>query len=194
MRKELKNIAEYRKPSNDAFASVARSFGEPTIVLRRLPSSQLAARLRFSLSSSPKHMTPTFPRYRSSEECSSSGSLLGHSQCRMPISTKKKPWIVSNARRLKPKSMPSPRGDEPPPRVCPPNERQEPSRRVSPAPMDRARPRGRPVQSVAESVSLFRRVSILHERIQLCVSRRLRLFMNRFPQNFTAVQSELWRV
>ena len=28
MRKELKSIAEYRKPSNDAFASVARSFGE----------------------------------------------------------------------------------------------------------------------------------------------------------------------
>ena len=28
MRKELKNIAEYEKPSNDAFASVARSFGE----------------------------------------------------------------------------------------------------------------------------------------------------------------------
>jgi hypothetical protein len=28
MRKELKNINEYRKPSNDAFASVARSFGE----------------------------------------------------------------------------------------------------------------------------------------------------------------------
>jgi hypothetical protein len=28
MRKELKNIAEYRKPSNDAFASIARSFGE----------------------------------------------------------------------------------------------------------------------------------------------------------------------
>jgi hypothetical protein len=27
MRKELKNIAKY-KPSNDAFASVARSFGE----------------------------------------------------------------------------------------------------------------------------------------------------------------------
>jgi hypothetical protein len=28
MRKELKNITEYRKQSNDAFASVARSFGE----------------------------------------------------------------------------------------------------------------------------------------------------------------------
>ena len=28
MRKELKNIAEYKKRSNDAFASVARSFGE----------------------------------------------------------------------------------------------------------------------------------------------------------------------
>jgi hypothetical protein len=28
MRKELKNIAEHKKPSNDAFASFARSFGE----------------------------------------------------------------------------------------------------------------------------------------------------------------------
>jgi hypothetical protein len=28
MRKEPKNIAEHKKPSNDAFASVARSFGE----------------------------------------------------------------------------------------------------------------------------------------------------------------------
>lgn len=28
MRRELKNIAEYKNPSNDAFASVARSFGE----------------------------------------------------------------------------------------------------------------------------------------------------------------------
>ncbi len=28
MRRELKKIAEYKKPSNDAFASVVRSFGE----------------------------------------------------------------------------------------------------------------------------------------------------------------------
>jgi hypothetical protein len=28
MRRELKNLAEYKKPSNDAFASVVRSFGE----------------------------------------------------------------------------------------------------------------------------------------------------------------------
>src|SRR6478672_1064389 len=28
MRRELKNSAEYKKPSNDAFASVVRSFGE----------------------------------------------------------------------------------------------------------------------------------------------------------------------
>jgi hypothetical protein len=28
MRRDLKNIAEYEKPSNDAFASVVRSFGE----------------------------------------------------------------------------------------------------------------------------------------------------------------------
>ena len=66
----------------------------PTIVFRRLPQNELGARLRFSLSSSPKHMTPTFPRYRSSEGCSSSGtepSLLGHNHCHMLISTKKKP-------------------------------------------------------------------------------------------------------
>jgi hypothetical protein len=28
MRRDLKNIAEYKKPSNDAFASIVRSFGE----------------------------------------------------------------------------------------------------------------------------------------------------------------------
>jgi hypothetical protein len=37
MRKELKNIAEYKKRSNDAFASVARSSVRPTIVFKRLP-------------------------------------------------------------------------------------------------------------------------------------------------------------
>jgi hypothetical protein len=36
MRKELKNIAEYKKPSNDAFASVARSFGEANNRLKAL--------------------------------------------------------------------------------------------------------------------------------------------------------------
>ena len=36
MRRELKNIAEYRKPSNDAFASVARSFGEANNRLKAL--------------------------------------------------------------------------------------------------------------------------------------------------------------
>src|SRR5512140_841386 len=35
MRKELKNIAEYRKPSNDAFA-VVRSFGEANNSLQAL--------------------------------------------------------------------------------------------------------------------------------------------------------------
>ena len=37
MRRELKNIAEYKKPSNDAFASVAGRSVRPTIALRRLP-------------------------------------------------------------------------------------------------------------------------------------------------------------
>ena len=36
MRKELKNITEYRKPSNDAFASVVRSFGEANNRLKAL--------------------------------------------------------------------------------------------------------------------------------------------------------------
>ena len=36
MRKELKNIAEYKKPSNDAFAAVARSFGEANNRLKAL--------------------------------------------------------------------------------------------------------------------------------------------------------------
>ena len=36
MRKELRNIAEYKKPSNDAFASVARSFGEANNRLKAL--------------------------------------------------------------------------------------------------------------------------------------------------------------
>ena len=36
MRKDLKNIAEYKKPSNDAFASVARSFGEANNRLKAL--------------------------------------------------------------------------------------------------------------------------------------------------------------
>jgi hypothetical protein len=36
MRRELKNIAEYKKPSNDAFASVARSFGEVNNRLKAL--------------------------------------------------------------------------------------------------------------------------------------------------------------
>ena len=36
MRRELKNIAEYRKPSDDAFASVVRSFGEANNRLKAL--------------------------------------------------------------------------------------------------------------------------------------------------------------
>ena len=47
MRRELKNIAEYKKPSNDAFASVVRSFGEANIAFRRLRQTQLGAQLRF---------------------------------------------------------------------------------------------------------------------------------------------------
>ena len=86
----------------------------PTVAFRRLRQSQLGAQLRFSLSSSAKHMTPTYPRYRSSEGCSSSGtepSLLAQKDCHMPISTKKKPPTGRGPRWLKPGSIPTLRGD-----------------------------------------------------------------------------------
>ena len=142
MRKELKNIAEYRKPSNDAFASVARSFGEANNRLKALAVESVGRAVEIQ----SQFVAKAYDTYIS--EISKFGRMffVGYStftprphHCRMPISTKKKPWIVSNARRLKPRSMPSPRGDEPPPRVCPPNARQEPSRRVNPALRDRAK-------------------------------------------------------
>ena len=82
--------------------------------LLRLRQSQLGAQLRFSLSSSAKHMTPIYPRYRTSEGCSSSGtepSLLAQKNCHMPISTKKKPPTGRGPRWLKPGSIPTLRGD-----------------------------------------------------------------------------------
>ena len=93
MRKELNSIAEYKKLSSDAFASIARSFGEANNRFKALAVKSVGRAVRFSLSSSPKPMTPTFPRYRGSEGCSSSGtvpSLLGHKNCHLPISTKKR--------------------------------------------------------------------------------------------------------
>src|SRR4029077_17843878 len=99
--------------------SSARSV-RPTVAFRRLSYSQLGVRLRFSLSSSAKHMTPTFPRYRSSEGCSSPAtvpSLLGHEDCHMPISTKKEPPTGRRPRWLKRRSISTPRGDAPPPRA-----------------------------------------------------------------------------
>ena len=94
MRRELKNIAEYKKPSNDAFASVVRSFGDANSRFQALAVESVGRAVEIQSSSSAKHMTTTFPRYRSSEGCSSSGtepSLLGHKNCHMPISTKKPP-------------------------------------------------------------------------------------------------------
>ena len=167
MRKELKNINEYRKPSNDAFASVARSFGEANNSLKALAVESVGRAVEIQ----SEFVVKAYDTYVS--EISKFGRMffVGYRtftpqphHCRISISTKKKPRIFSNARRLKPRSMPSPRGNERPPRVCPPNARQEPSRRVNPALKDRPTRRGRPVQSVAESVSLFGG-SILHERI-----------------------------
>ena len=193
MRKELKNIAEYKKPSNDAFA-VVRSFGEANNRLKALAVESVGRAVEIQ----SQFVAKAYDTYFS--EISKLGRMffVGYSTFTprpqsMPYANLNEKKTVNSQQRTsaEPRSMPSPRGDEPPPRVCPPNARQELSRRVNPALRDQPRRRGRSLQTAAESVSLFRRVSILHERIQLCVSRRLRLFMNRFPQNFTAVRSEL---
>ena len=156
MRKELKSIAEYRKPSNDAFATVARSFGEASNRLKALAIESVGRAVEIQ----SQFVAKAYDTYIS--EISKLGRMFffGYRTFTprpqsLPYANlnEKKVVIVSNARRLKPKSMLSPRGDGPPPRVCLPNARQELSRRVSPALRDRARPRGRPVQSIAESVS-----------------------------------------
>ena len=49
MRRELKNIAEYKKPSNDAFASVARSFGEANNRLKALAVESVGRAVEISV-------------------------------------------------------------------------------------------------------------------------------------------------
>src|SRR6476619_711948 len=121
MRRELKNSAEYKKPSNDAFASVVRSFGEANNRFQALAANSVGRAVEIQSQFVGKaYMTPTFPRYRSSGGCSSSGtepSLLAHKNSDMPISTKKKPPTGRRPRWLKPGSIPTLRGDAPPPRV-----------------------------------------------------------------------------
>jgi hypothetical protein len=107
----------------------------PTVAFGRLLWSQLGARLRLSLSSSAKHMTPTFPKCRSSDGCSS--GTEPSLNCHMLISTKKDPPINSSLPLLKPRSILSTQGNVPPPRASPPNERQGLWRGVSLAPRDR---------------------------------------------------------
>ena len=120
MRRELKNIAEYQKPSNDAFASVVRSFGEANSRFQALAVESVGRAVEIQSQFVGKAYENYISEISSSKGCSSSGtepSLLGHKNCHMLISTKKKPPIGSRARRLKSMSIPSPRGDAPPPRV-----------------------------------------------------------------------------
>jgi len=139
----------------------------PTVAFRLLPWSQLGARLRFSLSSSAKHMTATFPKYRSSDGRSSGTELIGHKTCHMLISTKKNPPIDSSLPLLKPRSIRSTRGNVRPPRASPPNERPGLWRRVSLAPRDRPRRRGSPVQSVEKASPCGRASAALNKRSRL---------------------------
>ena len=135
MRKDFKKIAAHRKPSND-FVSVARSFGEANNRFKALAIESVGRAVEIQ----SQFVTKAYATYFS--EMSKLGRMffVGYRTFTprpqsMPYANlnEKKAVIVSNARRLKPRAMPSPRGHGPPPRVCPPNARQGLSRRVNPA-------------------------------------------------------------
>ena len=93
MRKELKSIAEYRKPGNDAFASVTRSFGEANNRFQALAVESVGRAVEIQ----SQFVAKAYDTYIS--EISKLGrmffvgtqpSLLGHKHCHMLISTKKK--------------------------------------------------------------------------------------------------------
>ena len=120
MHRDLKNIAEYKKPSNDAFASVVRSFGEANSRFQALAVESVGRAVKIQ----SQFVGKAYDTYIS--EISKLGRMffLGYrtSTARpqeLPYANlnEKKPPIGSRARRLKPISIPSPRGDAPPPRV-----------------------------------------------------------------------------
>ena len=82
MRRE--NIAEYNKPSNDAFASVVRSFGETNSRFQALVVQSVGRAVEMQ----SQFVGKAYDTYIS--EISKLGpSLLGHKDCHMPISMKK---------------------------------------------------------------------------------------------------------
>jgi hypothetical protein len=120
MRRDLKNIAEYKKPSNDAFASVVRSFGEANSRFQALAVESVGRAVEIQ----SRFLGKAYGTYIS--EISKLGRMffVGYRTFTarpqaLPYANlnEKKPPIGSRARRLKPMSIPSPRGDAPPPRV-----------------------------------------------------------------------------
>ena len=128
MRKELKSIAEYRKPSNDAFASVTRSFGEANNRFHALAAESVGRAVEIQ----SQFVAKAYDTYIS--EISKLGRMffVGYRTFTaqpqaLPYANlkEKKPPIGSRARRLKPMS----------------------------APRDRPRRRGKPVQSAGAKAS-----------------------------------------
>ena len=118
MRRELKNIAEYKKPSNDAFASVVRSFGEANNRFQALAANSVGRAVEIKSQFVGKAYDTYISEISKLGRMFLSGKLmLAHKNSHMPISTKKKPPTGRRPRWLKPGSIPTLRGDAPPPRV-----------------------------------------------------------------------------
>ena len=120
MRRELKNIAEYKKPSNDAFASVVRSFGEANSRFQALAANSVGRAVEIQ----SQFVGKAYDTYIS--EISKLGRMffVGYrtftarpqEQPHANINEKKPP-TGRRPRWLKPGSIPTLRGDAPPPRV-----------------------------------------------------------------------------
>ena len=120
MRRELKNIAEYKKPNNHAFASVVRSFGEANNRFQALAANSVGRAVEIQ----SQFVGKAYDTYIS--EISKLGRMffVGYrtftarpqEQPHANIN-KKKPPTGRRPRWLKPGSIPTLRGDAPPPRV-----------------------------------------------------------------------------
>src|SRR6478609_10362262 len=125
MRRELKNIAEYKKPSNDAFASVVRSFGEANSRFQALAlesvgraveiQSQFFGKAYDSYISEISKLGRTFIGYRAFADRPQDLPYANLNE--------KNPPIDSSLPLLKPRSIRSTRGNVRAPRASPPNER-----------------------------------------------------------------------
>ena len=138
MRGDLKKIAQYRKPSGDAFASVVRSFGEANSRLQALAIEVVGRAVEIQT----QFVGKAYDTYISEV------SKLGRT-----FFVLARPQAANlNEKRLPIERSAIPQGDALPPRPCPPNARQDPSRRgtFSLAPRDRRRRKERPVLSVAK--------------------------------------------